>query len=135
MKKVYQTKFGAEEGNCFQACVASVLEFALEEVPDFCTEFEGEKYYEQFVKWLNECGFSAIPINVDADLDRPNYKGCYLVVGGKNKDNVMHSVIYKDGVLVHNPNKHCKGIKPEIVDIIFPQNPAALIAKQKEKEE
>jgi len=127
MKKVYQTKFGAREGNCLQACIASILELTLEEVPDFCSEFEGEKYYEQFVKWLNKKGLSALPVNVEDDLNRPNYKGCYLIVGGKNSDGVMHAVIYKDGKLVHNPNKKCEGIIPETVDIIFPQKPAEFI--------
>ena len=125
MKKVYQNKFGAG-GNCFQACIASIFELSLEEVPDFCNEYKGEVYYEQFVKWLNKRGFSALPVDANDDsgsLNRPNYKGCILMVGGKNNDDVMHSVIYKDGELVHNPNRKCKGIKPETIDIIFPLNP------------
>ena len=37
---VKQTKFGKGEGNCFPACLASVLELSLEEVP----EIRGENW-------------------------------------------------------------------------------------------
>ena len=38
MHKVMQTKFGVYNGNCFQACIASVLNLELHEAPDFMNE-------------------------------------------------------------------------------------------------
>lgn len=35
LKPVYQTKVGQPEGNCLQACVASILECGLDDVPPF----------------------------------------------------------------------------------------------------
>jgi hypothetical protein len=35
MKPVKQDKFGPRVGNCFEACIASILEIPLHEVPDF----------------------------------------------------------------------------------------------------
>jgi len=122
MKKVYQTKYGKNEGNCFQACVASLFEMSLEEVPNFCWYEPIEKWYENFILWLHKKGFSAIPLQ-ETNINRPNYKNCFLIVSGKNQDGIMHSVIYKNGEPLFNPNKNCKGINPEMVDIIFPLNP------------
>lgn len=37
MKEVFQTKFGLNQGNCLSACIASILEVSIEDVPDFPT--------------------------------------------------------------------------------------------------
>ncbi len=124
MKPVFQTRYGKNKGNCFQAALASLFELKLEEVPDFCNEYDlaSEEWYRQFVKWLRIRGYTSLPVNVD-NLDRPNYKDCYLLVTGRNKDGVNHCVIYKNGQIVHNPNRNGSGIKPETIDLIFPMNP------------
>ncbi len=126
MKKVFQTRYGKNKGNCFQAVLASLFELELEEVPDFCNEYpKGDEWYEPFVAWLRERGYSSLPVEAD-DLERPNYKDCFLLVGGLNKDGVNHCVIYKNNRVAHNPNKKCSGIKPETIDLIFPLNPMKL---------
>lgn len=124
MKKIFQTKYGKEKGNCFQAALASLFELKLNDVPDFCNIYstETEEWYEQFIKWLRRKGYSSLSVEAD-DLNRLNYKDCYLLITGKNKDDVNHCVIYRNGEVVHNPNKNCKGIKPKQIDIIFPLNP------------
>jgi len=126
MKKVYQTKYGRKEGNCFQAALASLFELKFDDVPDFCNIYstETEEWYEKFVEWLNERGYSSIPLSLDDEmgLNRPNYKNCILLVTGKNKDNVNHCVLYRNGKPIHNPNKKCHGIKPKTVDLIFPMD-------------
>lgn len=124
MKPVFQTRYGDKKGNCFQAALASLFELELNDVPDFCNKYSThtDEWYIQFLKWLNKQGYSSTTI-ID-DLEHPRYKNCYLLVTGKNKDNVNHCVIYLNGKPVHNPNKNCKGIKPKTIDIIFPINPA-----------
>jgi hypothetical protein len=50
---VQQTKFGAGNGNCLLAAVASVLERPLEEIPDF--NLSGCGWFEDLYEWcLNE---------------------------------------------------------------------------------
>lgn len=34
MTKVYQTKYGKDTGNCFAACLASVLDLPIESIPE-----------------------------------------------------------------------------------------------------
>lgn len=36
MKPAMQTKFGEYEGDCFAACIASLFELPIEDVPDLC---------------------------------------------------------------------------------------------------
>ena len=134
MIPVFQTRFGEVNGNCFQAALASLFELELEEVPDFCNIYsiKNNEWYNEFIKWLNQRGYSSIPIVVDNDwgnLNRPNYRGCFLLVTGKQKDGVNHCVIYKNGKCVHNPNKNCSGITPEQVDLIFPMDVCGFIKK------
>lgn len=123
MKKVFQTRYGKGNGNCFQAAIASILELPFEEVPDFCNQYTNQKYYDEFVKWLNTKGYSAIPLMYETTLEY--LKGCYYLASGINDNGIRHCVIFKDGKQIHNPNKRCQheDIKPDMVDIIFPLNP------------
>ena len=133
IKKVFQTRYGKGEGNCFQAALASLFELKLEDVPDFCNIYEtedSEEWYEKFVEWLRMKGYSSLPVKAD-DLARPNYKDCFLLVTGKNAKGVNHCVIYLNGKITHNPNKKCKGIKPKTIDLIFPLNPVLKLKEQK----
>ena len=125
MKKVYQTRFGESKGNCFQAAIASILDLQLEQVPDFCNLYpqKDDTWYRKYIEWLKERGLSSISISED-DLGKPIYKGCFLLVSGKNNDGVSHTVIYRDGICVHNSNKNCRGITPEEIDLIFPCDPS-----------
>ena len=124
MKPVFQTRYGEKEGNCFQAVLASLFELDLYAVPDFCNiwNIKTGEWYIKFIEWLNVKGYSALPVKID-DLNSAYYKDCYLLVTGQNKDGVNHCVIYKNGKIIHNPNKNCKGIKPETLDLIFPLDP------------
>lgn len=123
MIKIYQTRYGKKEGNCFQAALASLFELKLEEVPDFCNIYstETEEWYKEFLKWLHKKGYSSVPLCY-SDIEKCplRYKNCILLVTGKNQNGVNHCVVYKNGKPIHNPNKNCKGIKPKTMDIIFP---------------
>lgn len=131
MKPVYQTRFGESDGNCFQAAVASLFELKLEEVPNFCNEYQ-DGWHLMFVRWLRKFGYSAITITVD-DLTIPNYQDCYLLVAGVNGEGVEHCVIYKNGKLEFDPHKGGSTINPKYVDIIFPVDPARMIVEKIEE--
>src|SRR5260370_22421604 len=62
MKPVTQSLVG-EEGNCFAACVASILEMSLVEVPNFCAVDNG--WWAAFQAWLAERGLCAVDINIE----------------------------------------------------------------------
>jgi hypothetical protein len=65
MIEVAQTKFGKDEGNCLSACIASLLELPIEEVPSFLDEITWKL---DLNKWLAprgwfylECGWKNFP--------------------------------------------------------------------------
>ncbi len=52
MIEVYQTKFGHPGGNCLQACVASLMERELDQIPDFANVEPYSGWYGRFCEWL-----------------------------------------------------------------------------------
>lgn len=67
MTKVYQTVIDKGNGNCMQAAVASLFDMKLEEVPNFI-EYEEYKWYDVWVKFWDEKGYSIATYGVKGDL-------------------------------------------------------------------
>jgi len=113
MKPVMQMKFGANEGNCFQACLASILELPLDDVPDFCNIYgrNGTWLYE-CNKWLSTRNLGLVhvvrPRSVETDylFELP----VYHIITGLNKDGIRHSVVGFRSDMVYNPNPNSGGI-------------------------
>ena len=72
MIPVYQTAFGGPDsptpGDCFRACVASILELPIDEVPHFCA---AEEWIPPLQAWFRERGW--MPLLVAGDI------GCWLL--------------------------------------------------------
>ena len=106
MRPVDQTKFGPEEGNCFTACVASILELTIEEVT-----FTGAAptWREDFDAWcfsrkLQVCGRGPGKPPTGYAIacgPSPRFSSC------------GHAVVVLDGELVHDPHPDRTGI-PEV---------------------
>lgn len=59
MTPVDQTRFGEGEGNCFAACLATILDLPLEAVPEMsCPE-----QFEIMLAWLWQRGQTAVEVN------------------------------------------------------------------------
>src|SRR5262245_45006179 len=98
MKPVDQTVFGLPHGNCFAACVASVIELPIEKVPNFV--LEGDRWFDAAAEWLDERGYTLLWVKRDAVacgyLDpRPLINaGHYLIVSGTSpRGEFLHCVI------------------------------------------
>jgi len=126
MHKIYQTTFGDGSGNCFAACIASLLELDIEEVPNFC---EGNKndWWEKTNKWLAKYNlwFCDVKILEYEDGNPLPWPG-YYIVSGKGPRGLQHSVIYKDGNLLHDPYPDGGGVKPEWVGVLVPLIPPSI---------
>jgi hypothetical protein len=116
MKKVYQTRYGFE-GNCFQACIASILELSLKEVPDFSNLYDPEKIPEECNKWLKSKGLGIIELNtpnqkIDVFKTVCKYNGFYIASLGDEGLLFGHAVIVKGKIIFHDPeNKNKNGLK------------------------
>lgn len=123
MKPTHQTKFGAE-GNCFDACVASLLEIPLEDVNYFRGE---DTWYSDFQHWLAPRGLAYV--EVDCSKTNPLYRFPMPVLAIGSGDSPRgaeagaHAVVIElnqwDKTVVHDPHPSGAGIEGEIKAVGF----------------
>lgn len=95
MIPVYQTKFGMPDGNCLSACIASLLERPLREVPDY----KDADWWQNWENWLQELGFEFIY----QPTPEPVPQG-YAIAGVHSpRGPWLHAVICFDGKVIHDP--------------------------------
>jgi len=100
MKKVNQTTFGFPGGNCQQACLASMFDLNLNEIPRWGVR---SGWYEQFSLWcIDNLGLQPIDIDISkSDVDPVGY---YIINGKSKNGNFWHSVVGCGGKVVHDPH-------------------------------
>jgi len=113
MRPIKQTLFFEKDGvgNCFEACVASILEISITDVP----MFHEANWFQELWDWLTSIGYT-----YQGTLNSnfiPSYKigvdGYFIVAGDSPRGPLIkggHAVVYKDGVMVHDPHPDNTGI-------------------------
>lgn len=86
------------------AALASLLAMPLEDVPEF-EEMARDKWQIALWNWLNARGYSLF---VCYPEDAPQG---YVIANGMSPRGLSHSVIYKNGKLVHDPHPSRAGIE------------------------
>lgn len=61
MKPVMQTLFGKGKGNCYAACIASILEIPIEDVPNFCAQSQ-YNWHKAVADWMSVRGLRIIAL-------------------------------------------------------------------------
>ena len=110
MKPVMQTVFG-ENGNCMQACVASLLELPLEDVPHFPISGQFlalERYLKQF---------DIRPVAYPVGTIHPY--NVYYIGAGISPRGLRHAVVCKDLLVVHDPHPDDTGLAEPDLDYFF----------------
>jgi hypothetical protein len=89
-------------GDCYAACVASLLEIELVEVPDLT----GDRWASVLRRWLAARGLrvdfrpgDGRPLGDQADPPRG-----YAIAGQRVLDGSVHAVVCKGGAIVHDPS-------------------------------
>jgi hypothetical protein len=109
-------------GDCFRACVASVLELELNEVPHFCESWDN--WYALFQEWVTDRGLVAVEVKIDRPECLAATNGLMCILSGKTSESsVLHSVVgrYVHGVgfeLLHDPHSRGEffnGLEPDWV--------------------
>lgn len=121
MTPVYQDKFG-DVGNCFQACLASILEMPLEQVPDFCNM--GAGWWFHYQTWLRQRGLTCLlltgPLFLPGDF--------YYIASGQSPRGFPHSTVWRHRELVHDPHPDGGGIAEVMeVKILLPLDLTGLL--------
>lgn len=116
MTPIKQTKFYNKElntrGNCLTACIASLFDMNIEDVPFFIEEPDYPYNVEHFIE---NNGYKLEGTGILSKI-KEEYKdfngidGYYIAVGMGNRG-VYHCCIYKDGEMVHDPHPSNDGIQ------------------------
>ena len=94
-------------GDCFRACIASILELPYDEVPHFVME---EDWLAKTSKWMHDRGYTFVTIPYDGDVPLRDVllaqsiqnPGMYYMLGGSSPL-VNHTVVCLNDRIVHDP--------------------------------
>lgn len=114
-----QTKFG-KQGNCLAACVSSLIDLDINEVPNVEVLFDienavtlqdGEPLWGVVLfEFLKSKGYTWRQATEEEIKNPPKGKPFLCIGESRNIPGVNHAVIYQDGKLFHDPNPFVKGI-------------------------
>ncbi len=146
MKPVYQTINCVPPngvGNCLQACVASIFELPLDDVPHFMLDAEtnggNAEWFASLALWCRIRGFEPVLIGArDCEEGGPGAstfsgRGYFIASGKSPRYDGLHSVVYHNWQCVHDPagqlDQYPNGFVGDPVDFIVfaPLNPAELL--------
>lgn len=117
MKPVFQDKFyvpgvpdAEQRGNCWPSAIASILEYSLEDMP----EFMGEGWFNDTVQFLWERGYAMYYFIIgEAPYPQIGEDEYYLVSGKSPRGDFYHVVVHQNGKMVHDPHPSGAGIRTE----------------------
>lgn len=103
MIKQEQLLFGKDDGDCFRACVASILEMPIEELPTY----NSESWLLSWNNWLEKYGLYL----QYKTYGKGNFAGGYWIASVPSLnlgEGVKHVVVMHKDKLVHDPSPHKK---------------------------
>tara|TARA_Y100001937_G_scaffold128799_1_gene208214 strand:- start:36890 stop:37411 length:522 start_codon:yes stop_codon:yes gene_type:complete len=113
MRPVFQTEFEEGRGNALQACVSSLLELSLEDVPNF---IEFADYRQTMNEWLAKRGLAFLRVDlVDGELPYSTAPGLGLLLAGKSpRGDHRHVILAATSAegfqMLHDPHPSGAGI-------------------------
>jgi hypothetical protein len=116
MKKVDQSVLHDPEngkyGDCQRACIASLLELDIEEVPHFAEVWCPLTYYKTMNQFLAERGLVHIevdPINF-GEGQFTDKADCYHMIYGLTERGTNHATVGLNGKMIHDPHPSRAGL-------------------------
>jgi len=112
VSEVTQTAFGFPDqaepaGDCFPACIASLLERPLSDVPRV-------RCPQDMTGWLRAIGLLAITFRCDPDRNDPVPEGLHIVAGQSprrpDRRDMLHSVVARGREVVWDPHPSRAGL-------------------------
>lgn len=126
MKEIKQTWLGGVnapkngEGNCFQACVASILEIPLEGSFNHGL-FSDEEWFERFNEWLRQYRLASIFIECSPDkpLNSTPLRGMHIAEMEMEGSLLKHAVVIDGDRIIHDPMPYSNDKKYTCCGIYF----------------
>lgn len=107
MKPTDQNKFGVPGGNCFSACIASILELPIQEVPYFMSDdIHGREWIIKLGNWLRPRGLYPMVLSAGAKVP-----GVHIIHGQSPRGEGTHAVVGIGESIVHDPHPSRAGIR------------------------
>jgi len=115
MRPVDQTTYGIHDGNCFSACLASILEISIEDVPLFLGP-----YWDDFLPWLADRGLSASLYRRDELVPHG-----FAIAGGPSQRFAgrMHACVAYNGIVIHDPHPSRDGLPSGVTEYVVIHGP------------
>ena len=118
MVPVTQTIFGAPNGNCYAACLASILELPIKDVPNANGNIDSVN------RFLATRGLGVVRIPYSESAWKTIRRGAWCILFGVSPRELLHAVVGKDGVMVHDPHPSRAGLRRiEGVDLFVARSP------------
>lgn len=122
MQKILHDPANGKMGDCFRACVCSLLEISDENVPNF-GEYSSDEWWKRFTGWATSKGYAVYWGTFPPSLKHSEY----FIATGKSPrfENDNHSVVAKmndngnELIFVHDPNPAGGGIERPYCDYIW----------------
>ncbi len=114
MIPVNQTITNFRNGNCIQACVASIFELELNEVPNFM-EYGIDRFDMIIIEFCNRFGLYPMDLEIkDNEKGKNILKGLYSIGIGLsprgNLEDQHHGVVCYEGKIIHDPFENMVGL-------------------------
>ena len=101
MKPVEQTILTKGDGNCFSACLASILEMPLDVVPCYHTD----SWHKDYENWLGVFGLSMLSVGVTNYDGTPWFPRGYAILAAQSpRYDCLHAVVTLDDQIVWDPH-------------------------------
>lgn len=125
MIPVFQDKFGEEEGNCMAACVASIFEMRLRDVPNFVKH---DDWFKRFCDFSRDAAGHEVVYHVvdgvdpesgEPFVDLPDWTNLpnrlknlhpYHIVSGPSERGLLHATVGWRGEILHDPHPSGAGL-------------------------
>ncbi len=90
MKRVMQTQLGETDGNCFAACLASILEVDIAEIPLLAI---GDGWIEKCNAILARWGFFYVEFKMGGPLEFTTIPDTYVILSRKTVRGPNHAIV------------------------------------------
>jgi len=115
MKPVMQTRISGPLANCFTACLASILELAIEDIPDFYRTVPASQAIKETNRWLAHRDLQLVTLRSAEHL----LPKAYMIAEGLGPRGRRHAVVHFGDVAVHDPHPSGEGLKAVDVYRLF----------------
>lgn len=139
MKPQMQTTSEPGKGNCWSACIASILEIPLTDIPDFWDgddDDSNEKWWLNARRYLDCYELMMLTTILEKHDDLGGGWDCYWIACGKSPRHncKSHCVVYFADAMVHDPHPDGMGLEGRMrsASFLIPRDPARRLRQKRE---